>query len=112
MSVEQVDKIDFIGIDKVTGQATLTISDHLDWTDIRGHLRKLQEKLNTYLRFCESGELYQTYPEAKGRRIVFALVAKHAPNSEGRSFLAKARAALEKAGFVLEVSSSGSNEYF
>ena len=110
MSIEQLDKVDFIGIDNVSGAVTLTIADHLDWTDVRYHLLKLQEKLNAYLSFCESGELYETYPEAVGRNIVFEVVAKHALHPEGKSFLTKAKRVVESAGFRLEASSPESSE--
>jgi hypothetical protein len=31
MSIEQTDVVDFVGIDKKSGDALLTISDHLAW---------------------------------------------------------------------------------
>jgi hypothetical protein len=110
MSVENTDTIDFIGTDNLSGKIILTISDHLDWTNGENHLRKLQEKLNTYLRFCESGELYKSYPKAVGRHIVFSVVMKHVLLPEGESFLEKVRAAMECAGFELQVSGPKSTE--
>ncbi|MBC6110685.1 DUF6572 domain-containing protein [Pedobacter fastidiosus] len=68
MSVIQVDKIDFIGIDGKTKKVALTISDHLDWDDEYYHLSVLQEKINAYLRFIESGEIYDVYPDSVDRR--------------------------------------------
>jgi hypothetical protein len=103
MSIEQVDTIDFIGVDKATGRVILTISDHLDWTDSNHHLRKLQDKLNYYLRFCESGELFESYPKARGKDIVFSIVAKYHFPTECREFLAKSKVAVEQAGFALEL---------
>ena len=69
MSVEQTDKIDFIGSDKESNSIILTISDHLDWEDSERHLLLLQEKLNNYLAFCESGEILEVYPQAKNKHI-------------------------------------------
>ena len=56
MGVEQTTVIDAIGIDQVSGAVHLTIADALAWD--AAHLRLLQEKLNAYLAFVESGELY------------------------------------------------------
>jgi len=103
MSVEQADTIDFIGVDKATGKVVLTISDHLDWKDPHFHLRKLQDKLNSYLRFCESGELHESYPDAKGRDVVLSIAARHPFSSEGEAFFSKAKVAIEHAGFSLEL---------
>ena len=52
LSIEQTDVVDFMGIDKLTGEIVLTISDHLEWNDAdEEHLWLLQEKINAYLRF-------------------------------------------------------------
>lgn len=62
MGLEQAAVIDFIGIDEVSGVVHLTIADAREWD--ADHLRVLQEKLNAYLAFVESGELYSAYPSA------------------------------------------------
>ena len=67
----------------------LTISEHLDWTDSDAHQLLLQTKLNRYLAFIESGEIFQSYPAVKGKRITFNLVFKHPPDEGGRAFLAR-----------------------
>ena len=98
MSVDQTNVVDIIG-KTPTGEITLTISDHLDWTETADHLLTLQEKLNTYLRFLESGEVYERYPDALGRVLIINVVFKFAPNLEARSFLTKAKSIIEGAGF-------------
>jgi hypothetical protein len=48
MTVEDVDKIDFAGIDRKSGDMIVSISDHLDWHKNGGeHLLVLQNKLNS-----------------------------------------------------------------
>ena len=69
MAVDNTKTIDLIGIDNETGIVILTISDHLDWKETDTHLVLLQDKINCYLRFIESGEIYETYPEAKNKNI-------------------------------------------
>lgn len=63
MSIEDQGSVDAIGIDQ-EGVVVRTLSDHLEWDD--GHLFLLQEKINTYLAFLESGEVFETYPDSKG----------------------------------------------
>ncbi|MBN9386335.1 MAG: hypothetical protein J0H74_36595 [Chitinophagaceae bacterium] len=103
MSIEQQNTIDVIGIDKKTNQVILTISDHLDWQE-NNHLIILQEKLNTYLRFIESGEINESYPDAKNKSVVIKIRALHKPNSEAKSFLEKVKNIIEDAGmsFIFE----------
>lgn len=99
MGVEQTTVIDFIGIDQVSGAVCLTIADALDWN--ADHLRLLQDKLNAYLAFVESGELHSAYPLASGRPVVFDLRLQHRPDSEATLFLEQARALIGKAGIAL-----------
>ena len=110
MSVDQTDTIDFATIDKASGDLWLTISDHLPWDENEGnHLVLLQNKLNAYLRFIESGEVLKKVPAAEGRGIVINLVGKFPLSQKADSFFGKARAAIEGAGFRLQFSLMRSN---
>ena len=97
MSIEEIEAIDAIGEDKELGAIVLTISDHLDWSKVN-HLELLQEKLNTYLTFIESGELLETYPRARGKKVSIVLVYKHLPNKEGYNFLNQVSNIIENTG--------------
>ena len=101
MSIEQLDVVDVVSIDKETGHVVLTISDHLDWSDTIAHQTALQAKFNKYLAFIESGEILVRYPEAQGRPVVIKVVFKHKPDPEGWAFLSRAKAVIETAGFGL-----------
>ena len=100
MSVEDVSIVDLIGVDTRSGNVVLTISDHLEWDDGE-HVLQLQDKLNTCLRFIESGELVERYPDAKGRTAQIAVVFKHPPDALGETFLSRAKAMTSDAGIVL-----------
>ena len=67
MSVEEPAKIDFAAFDPKAGEVRLIISDHLDWTEEGEHLLLLQSKLNSYLAFVESGEIYTKLLKAISR---------------------------------------------
>ena len=102
MSIEQTGVIDFVGIEKEAGNVVLTISDHLGWEAMdKSHLILLQERINTYLRFVESGELVQQYPSAIGRNVVISVVGKYQPSKDARDFLDQAAAIVAKAGIEL-----------
>ena len=101
MSVEQLDVVDIISIDKQSCHAILTISDHLDWSDSPDHQTVLQTKFNAYLGFVESGKILESYPDAARRSIAFKVVFKFKPDHAGREFLIKAEKVIESAGFSL-----------
>ena len=71
MSVDQPAVIDFLWKDPKNNRAVLTISDHLDWEDEGEHLVLLQDKLNHYLEFIESGQLAEAKPSCAGFRFSF-----------------------------------------
>ena len=105
MSVDQTNTIDFATMDNASGDLWLTISDHLPWDENEGnHLVLLQNKLNAYLRFIESGEVLKKVPAAEGRSIVINLVGKFPLSQKADSFFEKARATVEGAGFRLQFS--------
>lgn len=104
MSVEQTKVVDFLSINP-KNEVVLTISDHLDWTDEGKHLNLLQDKLNSYLSFIESGEIHESYPDSKGRKPVISIKALHPPSSLGLRFLAKAKETIEQAGIGFQFES-------
>lgn len=101
MSIENVKEIDAIGIDNTTGYATLAIIDSTDWQDEHQHLVLLQEKINIYLSFIESGEIYESYPNAKGRDVEIKIYFKNNITNNCEQFLAQAADVIKGAGFVL-----------
>lgn len=102
MSIEQTDVVDFISVDEAANEVVLTISDHLDWEgDIKEHLLLLQEKINSYLRFIESGELRGSYSNANGRNAVINIVGKYTLNEEARVFIDQVKSVVSNAGMAL-----------
>ncbi len=89
MSVDQSNIIDAIGTDNDTNSVILTIIDHLIWDNEGKHLLILQDKLNTYLSFIESGELEFTYPASIGKKNVIDLVCKFPIDINGIFFSTK-----------------------
>ena len=99
MSVEQKDKIDAISKDRETGRIRLTISDHLDWSD-RNHVLVLQEKINSYLSFIESGQIKEIYPDADSANLIIEVFLKYEPDDCGSDFLGQTQKLLKEAGYT------------
>ena len=102
MSVDERNVIDALGIRRTDGRAVLTISDHLPWLTSNEHLLVLQDKINDYLAFIESGEIYNSYPQAHGREIEIQVVHKFPPAGDAITFLKRAGEAIRAAGFHFE----------
>ena len=77
MAIDNNSVIDFIGTIEEDNEVILTISDHLDWNLKTDHLLKLQSKINRYLDFVDSGEIYEEYSNSLGRNIVIEVVGKY-----------------------------------
>lgn len=97
MSVTNSNVVDFTSISP-KGDVVLTISDHLEW-DNNEHILILQDKINAYLRFIESGDIYQQYPEARDRNVMIDVVVKYDPDSNGKIFLDRVKEILNEAGY-------------
>lgn len=97
MSIDQTNIVDFISTDS-SGYVVLTISDHLEWDNEGKHVYLLQEKLNKYLAFIESGEILTRYPETINRHVIISIVALYRPDSLGSNFLKHAKHVLESSG--------------
>lgn len=103
MSIAQTNIIDAIGVDNATGDVVLTITDHFEWTENNNeHLLLLQEKLNAYLRFVESGEIVKAYPNAKNRAILIDVVCKYPLNQQAQGFYSQVAQIVEGAGIKLQ----------
>jgi hypothetical protein len=95
MSVDQPAVIDFLWKDEANNRAVLTISDHLDWEEEGEHLLLLQDKLNHYLEFVESGQLVEAEPGFKGLPVLIHVAAQYPLSAQAAKFyeMANERAA-------------------
>ena len=103
MSVQETRKIDAVAMDKSPTDVTLLISDHLDWIEDEGtHLLLLQDKLNAYLDFIESGELVRKIPRAAGLPVIILVDAKYPLSPMAQKFFDLAKGAVKEAGVSLD----------
>ena len=77
MSVDESATIDFVALDKITGDITLAISDHLHWDDKILHANLIMQKINTYIEFVETGQVYETFPQQDGQKIFIQVTHKY-----------------------------------
>jgi len=101
MLLNKANEVDSIGIDNETDHVILSIIDDLDWKDEEKHLISLQEKINNYLSFIESGEIYNIYPDAAEKNIDITVYVKHSVAGKGFEFLNHAAKIIANAGFCL-----------
>jgi hypothetical protein len=92
MSLDNVEVVDAVGTETEGGTVVLSIIDAWDWNDERSHLRALQDKLNAYFGFVESGQIYEAYPDADGPPLRIDIVSKFPIPEAGLAFLEKASA--------------------
>ena len=100
MTVEQTDVVDFVSVNRADGRVVLTVSDHLSWEDDE-HLLTLQEKLNAYISFVESGQLLRDYPDATDRAVRIEIVCKYPPSELALKFLNLVRGRFDEMGVEL-----------
>ncbi|MHC8400512.1 DUF6572 domain-containing protein [Pseudomonas sp. MDT1-17] len=83
----------------------LIITDHLEWgnkTEQGEHLQLLQDKLNTYIAFIESGEIYTEIPGAMGKHPIIRIHGLYELPEQGEIFIDRATEMLKDAGIGLE----------
>jgi hypothetical protein len=101
MSVDQKDVVDAISRSRDGSEVTLTVSDHLDWERPLEHVFTLQEKINSYLAFIESGQVLETFTDAKEKKIVIQVWFRcPPPEGDAIRFLTVAQQKIEAAGFL------------
>ena len=104
MTIEHTDVIDFISTNKDRNEVKLTISDHYDWGNSDSHLFILQEKINTYINFIESGELLDAYAEAKNLTPVINIIGRYPLNQDASDFLEKVNVIVKSIGIEVRFS--------
>ena len=92
-----------IGCGLLATDAIYLLTSCFDWGPVAlEHLLLLQEKLNAYLNFIESGEVERKYPAAAGKKFVILVMTANEPSEGARTFLSRAREVIQSAGFDLE----------
>jgi response regulator RpfG family c-di-GMP phosphodiesterase len=92
-------------VDIVASKGTnvrLYAMDSLDWDDLDEHLMLLQAKLNTYISYVESGEVYEHPSVVSTARVEIVVSFFHAPPLRAVEFLNHVKALAQGAGIPFE----------
>lgn len=90
MSLDNIETVDAVGTENGTNTVVLSIMDSWDWEDKQKHLAALQNKLDAYFGFVESGQIYEAYPEATGKSLRIDIISRYPMPEAGQGVLAKA----------------------
>ena len=105
MSVDDPNKIDIIATKPDSDVVRLVITDHLDWLDFERHAQLIQDKVNSYIAFIESGQLLRVQqPPIPARPVIMIVLSvQQLPSDEAEEFLRKVRAFLDAVGLHFEI---------
>ena len=105
MTVRNTGVVDKVGIERSSGAVMLIVVDDEAWSDVDEHLGLLREKLNSYLRYVESGEYLGTFQSAgtvaPSGPVKVKILARYHPPEQAQVFLENATATFRDAGFEL-----------
>ena len=110
MTILESYKIDIVAEHPSGDRVRLVIVDDLCWQSADRYACALQEKVNTYLAFIESGQILQTAHTARhGAEIEFQIVMRHYPDPNILEVVAKVGEFLRGEGyrFAAEVKAPG-----
>ncbi|WGE36807.1 hypothetical protein NYR62_04140 [Actinobacillus genomosp. 1] len=104
MSILDRNIIDIINVEGEN--CFLIISDHLMWNE--EHFSFLKDKVNLYIYYLESGQVYLNTPKAKGKNIVIKLICKFKPRMSDMIVLDNLKETLKsyKINFIYEYEDS------
>ena len=105
MSVSDTGKVDAFTPGN-PGEAILFVFDHLDWDNPGEHLHLLQEKINAYLAFIESGQYKELAPGQTFDKFVIRVTSLHKPPDSVGGYLDAAAKQIEQFGVRLEIEPS------
>jgi len=102
MSVIDKEKIDAIAITPDGEGIKFLITDHLNWTDEYKHLLVMQEKINIYIMFLESGQYKDVYINMEFQYVVIEIHFMYEPTEKARPFLQTVQNQISQMGIRIE----------
>ncbi|PES62718.1 hypothetical protein CN507_23595 [Bacillus cereus] len=108
MALHDTDQVDLVLIDEDNkDNVYLTIFDALEWNKSEElddeHILLLQDKINTYLGFIESDEIYEKVPSTIGRtQFIIQVYSQNEPSFYGKKFYNIVSEQLGESGYGFE----------
>jgi hypothetical protein len=69
--VDEPSKIDIVSVTADGSAVQLSMVQQHPWSEETDE--KVLRKINTYIAFVQGGQLYETYPQTKGKKVIFAI---------------------------------------
>lgn len=101
MSVIDKKTIDSIAVTDDEG-IILLITDHLEWKDEYNHLVILQEKINAYISFLESGQYKDIYNNEEFRYGIIEIHFKYKLTEKANQFLRTVQNQISEIGLMIQ----------
>lgn len=105
MTISDLNSIDIIQVDQADQTTRLIITDHLEWVGGKPndeHPWKLQEKVNSYLKYIEGGQLDADYPDQAGNQVVIQVYGKFDRPPAAVAFYHQMKEVLVQASYQFE----------
>lgn len=93
MSITEQSTVDAIGTSQSDGETYLIIYDHLEW-NFENHLELLQNKINLYLEFIESKQIFESFPDSTGTKLNIWVKSLYTPSESALAFQVRAQSQL------------------
>jgi ribonucleotide monophosphatase NagD (HAD superfamily) len=103
MTINDSEVIDYLSFKKRGGKVVLTISDspNAGYSNETEHIELLQKKVDTYLTFIQSGEIYKKFEKAKGLKIEIYIAGTYDLTGNIANFYKRLSKIVKNAGFEL-----------
>lgn len=75
-NIESTETIDSLAFEDKTSKLILCIWDGMDWTDEGKHMLLLQSKLNSYIRYIDTKQYSEKYPNTNNIEIKIGFLFK------------------------------------
>lgn len=101
MSIIDQETVDAMAITMDGQGIKLLITDHIAWNDEYGHLLLLQNKINAYITFLESGQ----YRDIYNNEFKYSVIEVHfmyEPTEKAKQFLKAVQNQIHELGIMIE----------
>lgn len=107
MAIDNPNVIDGMAIDKDRNALVLLLTDHLVWEGEDAlsefnHLNLLQDKINAYISFLESGQYKENYPAESFSMAVIEIHFKYSITDNCEKFLNAVQNQIGQSGIKIE----------
>lgn len=102
MSIIDKETLDGIAINADGDSIRLFLSDHLDWNEEYTHLLMLQEKINSYIMFCENQQYKDIYKDLFVKYVIIEIHFLFEPTEAAVCFLDQVNRQLNEIGIFVE----------